>query len=171
MKSQLLAKTNQIETQKTIFAIEKETAIKAAVEENGSTTEALQLQLTSAVEIANALQRKVENLSAQLQKDNLEYQNELEQTELQYKAQIKQLESRLATIESKNYELLSSSQSSTEPLLLQISQLESQLKISRTDWKHMESSLLMRSQAAEKENGQLTNKLKELESENIKMVS
>ena len=170
LKIQLEFKSKLIEEQKVTFAIEKDDAIKIAVEEQKKNNDSLQIKLNSAVDIASGLQKKVESLTAQLQSSNLEYQTELEHNESQYKTQIKQLESRIALLDAKNYELIHSTQHSTEPLLAQIQQLESQLKFSRQDWQHMESSLLARSMAAEKATGEMTLKLEENRLEKEKLV-
>ena len=170
LKIQLENKSKLIEEQKVGLANEKEDAIKVAVEEQKKINDSLQIKLNSAVDIASGLQKKVESLTSQLQSSNLEYQTELEHTESQYKTQIKQLESRIALLDAKNYELIHSTQHSKEPLLAQIQQLESQLKFSRQDWQHMESSLLARSMAAEKATGDLTLKLDENRIEIEKLV-
>jgi outer membrane murein-binding lipoprotein Lpp len=75
---------------------------------------------------------------------------------------INNLERRLFQSESKNDEMLCSSQDAMTPLLLQITNLETQYRLTSTDWKSTEQNLLQRCQIAEKESSLKDQKLKNL---------
>jgi chromosome segregation ATPase len=155
LKKALDLKTKELADFKAIAQQEKDELKVLAEEELKQENERLNDQLRSATDIANELQLRVENLTAQAQQANLDFQMEIATAENRYESQIKDLENRLVLVESKNTELLANSRSSVEPLLLQISQLESQYRLAKTDWESIEMALLQRAQSAERKNGEL----------------